>query len=294
MSRDIKYRLIYDSMLIDWRYSHSPYHIVLFQHCLMNAFYKDTDDISKGSFKTSVAKLSKASSISHSKIKMILKDLSSGPNPELLIDTNNSQYGYTKITVLNFDLYQLNPSGVKGSHKKPTPWSQENHPMVTENLPPGHGVATRGGHEVATKEYEVLLLKNTTNNTGVDVVSSSTAVGFSFEDLIEVYPKVNTHTVETKELFNKLTDDEKKKCVTFARQLQKIWKQNGIQEKYQYLKNCNTFVKDKMFNGKPNDIFPREIATEVIDELTQEELDWIQANKNKYITPIEKYRLENL
>lgn len=145
MSKDIKYRLIYDSMLTDWRYSHSPYHIVLFQHCLMNAFYKDTDDMVKGTFKTSVAKLSKASKISPSKIKKVLKDLSSGTNPELLVDTNNSQYSYTKISVLNFDLYQLNPSSVKHSSKKHTPSLQETYPIGTGDLPPSSEEATRVG-----------------------------------------------------------------------------------------------------------------------------------------------------
>jgi hypothetical protein len=87
--------------------------------------------------------------------------------------------------------------------------------------------------------------------------------GFSFEDLIEVYPKVNSHKVETLALFNNLDLDEKKKCITFANQLQQIWKQNGIQDKYQFMKSCHTFVELKMFNGKPEDIFPREISTEI-------------------------------
>jgi len=117
----------------------------------------------------------------------------------------------------------------------------------------------------------------------------STAVGFSFEDLIEVYPKLNSYKAETLGLFNQLNDKEKKKCITFAKQLQRIWKQNGIQDKYQFMKSCHTFVEDKMFNGNPKDIFPREISTEVVNEYTKEELEWLEKNKN-YKTPIERFR----
>lgn len=256
MNKDIKYRLVYDTMLTDWRYSHSPYHIVLFQHCLMNAFYKDTDDMVKGSFKTSVAKLSKASNISHSKIKMMLKDLSSGPNAELLIDTSTSQqYGYTKITVLNFDLYQLNPSNVKASHKKPNPQSSDNQPLVTTNLTPGHQVATKAGHQVATKEYEVLRLNNTIPNKPVG--------GSSFEDLIQVYPGKITNGAEAKAIFNNLSSTDKQKCVTFAIQLKNIWDRNGNEDNRKYIKGLYRYIDEKMFNGSPNEVLPKGVDTDL-------------------------------
>jgi len=257
--------LVHCSMLTTWRYSDKPFHIVLFQHCLMNAFYKDIDDISVGSFKTSVAKLAKASRISPSKIKLILKDLSSGPNPELLIDTSTSQqYGYTKITVLNFEQYQLNQTSVKGSHNKPNPRSQDNLPLVTTNTEAGHDMATRAGHDVATKEYEVLRNNNTLNiNNGDGGVSSSTDVGSSFEELIEVYPGQLTKGAEAKALFNNLNSTDKEKCITFAKQLQKIWKENGNEKDKEYIKGLYRYINEKLFNGLPNDVLPKSISVEL-------------------------------
>jgi len=91
-------------LLYRWRYSHSPYHFRFMLYCLAHAEGNGGNEIIFGSFKTSVSKMSEATSISRSKIKTMLKDLSTGDNPELLINTStNQQYGYTKITVLKFN-----------------------------------------------------------------------------------------------------------------------------------------------------------------------------------------------
>jgi hypothetical protein len=98
---------------------------------------------------------------------------------------------------------------------------------------------------------------------GNEIKETLSDTSFSFEDLIELYPKTNTHTSETIPLFKNLNLDERKKCISFAKELQQIWQQNGIKDKYQYMKSCHTFVQLKMFNGKAEDIFPREISTEI-------------------------------
>ena len=90
-------------LLCRWRFSNSPYHFKFILYCLSQAEGNGEDEMIFGSLKTSVSKMSEATSISRSKIKTMLKDLSTGDNPELLINTStNQQYGYTKITVLKF------------------------------------------------------------------------------------------------------------------------------------------------------------------------------------------------
>lgn len=127
-----------------------------------------------------------------------------------------------------------------------------------------------------------------------DVLSTdvgSAAAGFSFEELISVYPKVDSHKVETKALFNELSSTDKEKCITFAKHLQQIWKQHGDREKYQYMKSCHKFVEDKMFNGKPEDILPAGTKTEIVElkEVTKDPNwkkqyeEYLEKNKHKYL-----------
>lgn len=301
MNNEVRYRKIHSSLLTDWRYSKEPYHVVLYLHCIMNAFHKDTFDMEKGSFKTSIAKLAKASGISESKVKLVLKDLSSGDNPEIIKSTNNNnEYGYTKITVVNFDEYQnLVTTKPGGGHDMTRGWSPQNQGVVTTNLGGGHDVTTKGGHQVTTKDNVITLSdkKDNIDNSkkSVDDVLStdvvSAAAGFSFEELISVYPKVDSHKVETKALFNELSSTDKEKCITFAKHLQQIWKQHGDREKYQYMKSCHKFIEDKMFNGKPEDILPAGTKTEIVElkEVTKDPNwkkqyeEYLEKNKHKYL-----------
>ena len=226
-------------------------------------------------------------------LDMLLHDLSTGDKPELMLYKDRGLNGYTMISVSGYDNYQdKNVQKLHVNDDDNVQKLQDNMQKLTQNTPSNVQKLTNKRATVAPYiTCDNMLLNNNNNNKQLldDVVYSSTDVGSSFEELIEIYPKVNSHKVETVALFNGLDLDEKKKCVTFAKQLQLIWKQNGIQDKYQFMKSCHTFVEDKMFNGKPKDIFPREVSTEVVNEYTKEELECIEKNKN-YKTSIERFR----
>ena len=257
----MRYIKLWDGIASDWRYSKSPLHGWLFVHCLIEAWHADAREFKRGTFRTSYPKLADKTGLGLNTVKRKLKDLSEGDQAELLIKTIPGNHGYTEITILNYDRYQSNnPQGTNSPQwTANNPESTVNNPERTVNNPQWTANNPQGA---ITKEEEKNREKEEKKEERV-LISSSTDVGSSFEELIEVYPKVSSHKVETVALFNNLDLDEKKKCVTFAKQLQQIWKQNGVQDKYQFMKSCHTFVELKMFNGKPEDIFPREISTEI-------------------------------
>lgn len=127
------------------------------------------------------------------------------------------------------------------------------------------------------KERKEINERKETSALQVDDVLStdvgSAAAGFSFEELISLYPKVDSHKPETIALFKNLSSTDKEKCVTFAKHLQQIWKQHGDKEKYVYMKSCHKFVEDKLFNGKPEDVLPAGTKTEIMElvEATKDE-----------------------
>jgi DNA-binding Lrp family transcriptional regulator len=276
----MRYIKLWDGIASDWRYSKSPLHGWLFIHCLIEAWHADAKEFKRGSFRTSYQKLADQTGLSFSTVKRKLKDLSTGDNPEIILSSNRYGSGYTDITVLNYDKYQSNGSqGTSNGSERTVDGSQR-----TNNGSQG----TINGSQRATKEEEEKKVKEEKKEER-DFISSSTDVGSSFEELIEVYPKVNTHKVETVALFNNLNLNEKKKCITFAKQLQQIWKQNGVQDKYQFMKSCHTFVELKMFNGKPEDIFPREISTEIKElNYAHEDLELMKRIEEKKLERLNK------
>ena len=271
----MRYIKLWDGIASDWRYSKSPYHMHLFIHCLLEAWYADAKEFKRGTFRTSVRKLADKTGVSSSKLCDLLKELSSGDNPELEIITGK----YTEITILNYHKYQ--DTGVHHTVHSVR--------HTVQGVPQDNTKCTATNDKVyrqtVTKEEEK---KEEEKKQERVLISSSTDVGSSFEELIEVYPKVNSHKVETLALFNNLDLDEKKKCITFAKQLQRIWKQNAVQDKYAYMKSCHTFVENKLFNGKPSDVLPAGISTEVVDQPTKEQLEWLEKNKNKYLSLSDK------
>jgi carbonic anhydrase/acetyltransferase-like protein (isoleucine patch superfamily) len=54
------------------------------------------------------------------------------------------------------------------------------------------------------------------------------------------------------------------------------------------MKSCHTFVENKLFNGKPSDVLPAGISTQVVDQPTKEQLEWLEKNKNKYLSLSDK------
>jgi hypothetical protein len=255
----------------------------LFIHCLLEAWHADAREFKRGTFRTSQNKLSEQTGIGRTKLTQLLKDLSTGDNPEIVIGTNKGYLvGYSEITILNYDKYQSNVRETTSNVRNTT--SNVRH--TASNV---HDTASNVRHTDTKEEEEKNREKEEKKEERV-LISSSTDVGSSFEELIEVYPKVSSHKVETLALFNNLDLDEKKKCVTFAKQLQRIWKQNAVQDKYAYMKSCHTFVENKLFNGKPSDVLPAGISTEVVDQPTKEQLEWLEKNKNKFESPIERFQ----
>jgi hypothetical protein len=279
---------LWDGITIDWRYSKSPYHMHLFIHCLLEAWHADAREFKRGTFRTSQAKLTEQTGIRRTKLNELLKDLSTGDNPEIIIDTNKGySVGFSEITILNYDKYQSNVRDTASNVHHTTSNVRDTATNVRET--------TSNVRYTDTKEEEEKKEEKEKKQERV-LISSSTDVGSSFEDLIEHYPKKYTHKAETIPLFNNLDLDEKKKCVSFAKQLQQIWKQNGNKEKYTFMKSCHTFVEQKLFNGKPSEVLPGGISTELMDQPTQEQLDWVEANKNKYMSLSDKINknIENL
>jgi hypothetical protein len=227
----------------------------LFIHCLLEAWHADAREFKRGTFRTSQAKLTEQTGIRRTKLNELLKDLSTGDNPEIIIDTNKGySVGFSEITILNYDKYQSNVRDTASNVHHTTSNVRDTATNVRET--------TSNVRYTDTKEEEEKKEEKEKKQERV-LISSSTDVGSSFEDLIQLYPKKYTHKAETINLFNNLDLDEKKKCVSFAKQLQQIWEQNGDKEKYTFMKSCHTFVEQKLFNGKPSEVLPAGISTEI-------------------------------
>jgi hypothetical protein len=252
----MRYIKLWDGITIDWRYSKSPYHMHLFIHCLLEAWHADAKEFKRGTFRTSYRKLENQTGISRKKIIELLKNLSTGDNPEIIVETKKGyEVGYTQITILNYDKYQSNVSDSTSKVYHSTSKVSESTTKVSHsasNVSLGHPKEEEEKKEEKEEKKQERVL-----------TSLSTDVGSSFEDLIQLYPKKYTHKAETINLFNNLDLDEKKKCVSFAKQLQQIWEQNGDKEKYTFMKSCHTFVEQKLFNGKPSEVLPAGISTEI-------------------------------
>ena len=251
----MRYIKLWDGIASEWRYSKSPLHLSLFVHCLLEAWHADAKEFKRGTFRTSYQELSDKTGISLSSIKRKLKDLASGDNPEIKLNTKKGYTtGYTEIIILNYDKYQSNSSEITSNS------SQES--SNRSQKPSNRSQESSNRSHVPTKEEEEKKEEKEKKEERV-LISSSTDVGSSFEDLIQLYPKKYTHKSETIHLFNSLDLDEKKKCVSFAKDLQQIWEQNGDKEKYTFMKSCHTFVEQKLFNGKPSEVLPGGISTEI-------------------------------
>jgi hypothetical protein len=259
----MRYIKLWDGIASDWRYSKSPYHMHLFIHCLLEAWHADAKEFKRGTFRSSYRKLEDQTGISRKKIIELLKDLSIGDNPEIIVETKKGYtVGYTEITVLNYDKYQSNVSDSTSKVYHSTSNVSNSTSKVSESTSKVSHSASNVSLGHPKEEEEKKEEEKQEKQEGV-LISSPTDVGSSFEDLIQVYPGKITNGAEAKAIFNNLSSTDKQKCVTFANQLKNIWDKNGNEEKRKYIKGLYRYIDEKLFNGVPTDVLPQGTDTEL-------------------------------
>jgi hypothetical protein len=233
---------LWDGIASEWRYSNSPTHGWLFIHCLLEAWHADAKEFKRGTFRTSYPKLSKKTGIGRTKLIRLLKDLSSGDNPELIIKTGT----YTQITILNYDKYQSQVV----HDTNPTSSPDEPYQSATRTVPVRHANTKEEyrdkKHVYAPRQVEELFVEE-----------------------LNMYPKpLNDFDIKR---FNELGLDDKKIIANFASSMGKIWKTHNGE------KNVGVTMKlETVINNYFND--PTYItSTDVVKKVLK--IDYKKQNK---------------
>ena len=207
--------------ITDWRYAKSPYHTHLLMYCLLEAWYADAKEFKRGTFRTSIRKFSIKTGISSGKLVGLLKDLSSGDNPELLI----TAIGYTEITILNYDKYQNT-----GVHKVVQSVSPEDTECITTDNKVYHHVVTK--EEYRDKKH----------------VYAPRQVEELFVEELKMYPKaLNDFDIKT---FNDLNLEDKKIIAKFASSMGKIWGEHRGEKDISKVTKLENVIKTYLSNEK--------------------------------------------
>lgn len=120
--------------MLDWEWYKNEHTKNVFLHCLLKANWKDGKFqgiiIPRGTFITSIKKLSLELDLTEDEVKTALKHLIK--TKELTKQTTNK---YTVITVSNYDLYQIDPNQIQNNYQADTEQMQNNSTSITNLLP---------------------------------------------------------------------------------------------------------------------------------------------------------------
>lgn len=155
--------------ILEWEWYRNINTKVLFLHCLLKANWKDGKfegrGVKRGSFITSIKKLSLELGLTQDEVRTALKHLID--TGEITKQTTNK---YTVITVLNYGLYQDVPEQIPGkSQTDPEPFPNNSHsiPKLFPTIEEGKNIKREEGKKEKRKEDILTVSKETVCRTDV-------------------------------------------------------------------------------------------------------------------------------